>query len=195
MKNSIWKYLAEELNGKYIERKYDQSDKSDIRFREFQIVFDNYTFYKTVGTTTVERTCTRIVCPYTSLENFKFQIYRKGFLDSIRTLFGEQDIIIGSEQFDKDFVIKSNIDYKLKKLMENRDLIDLIQAQKRIHIEISDNKGIWGEKLSENNYELSYYSEGEVNSIVSLKSLYKIFTILIDQLSKVEAIKPINAYS
>ncbi|KAA5534973.1 hypothetical protein F0919_10265 [Taibaiella lutea] len=192
MKESIWKTLAEELNGSYIQRQYDHSDKAIISFDKFHIIFDNYTFYRTVNLATLEATYTRIVCPFTSNGNFKFQIYRKNFLDIIGKLFGLQDIVTGHEEFDKEFIIKSNDDYKVSEFLNDSELLELIRKHGRFHIEISDQKEIWGEKLPESNYELSFYLKGKLNSIETLIQLYLIFTKLITQLSKVEIINPVN---
>lgn len=195
MSNSIWKDLAQVLHGNYIERRYYHSDKTEIRYKAFQIVFDHYAMYRTVGSTTLETTYTRIVCPYTSAEGFRFRLYRKSFMDTIGKLFGAQDILINDVQFDKEFIIKSNNEYKASLLLDHKELRELMLSQESVHIEISDQKGIWEEQLPEGHYELSFYSEDGKHTLESLQSLYQMFTQWVDQMTKVLVINPVCAYS
>ena len=41
-------------------------------------------------------------------EGFRFTVYRKGIFSDIGKWFGMQDIEIGDEDFDRDFILKSN---------------------------------------------------------------------------------------
>ncbi|RQO31661.1 hypothetical protein DBR32_06855 [Taibaiella sp. KBW10] len=192
---SIWNILAKTFEGHYIEKQSYHSDKADLRFKDFQILCDYYTAYRTVGQTTVQKTYTRMVCPYRSANPFFFQIYPQGFLDRIGTLLGAQDILIGNEAFDRAFIIKGNDPYKITSLLNDHTIQDLIQTQRGLHIETSDQHGIWEDKLPEGTYELSLYLEGALDMEEQLKALYLLCTKLLTQLLKIDAIHPIYYYS
>jgi hypothetical protein len=55
-------------------------------------------------------------------------MYRGGFCASIGTFFGTQDIQIGDPYFDDDFVIQGNDDEKVRWLLKDPTLKDLIQV-------------------------------------------------------------------
>jgi hypothetical protein len=177
-KSNIWKEFAKESNGKYIEGFSWQSAKTEIEYNDLKIIFDNYTLWS--GKYSKEMT--RIIAPFKSTDNFRFEIYRSGLIRNIEKLFGGQDVKIGHEDFDKEFIIKTNNEHKIKDLLQNQKIRNLIEIQKNVNIEISDQKGIWEEKLPEMEFELSFYEDGEIKDIEQLKNLLNLFKELIDAL-------------
>jgi hypothetical protein len=57
-----------------------------------------------------------------------------------------------------------------------------------VNLEISDHKEIWGDKLPENEYELSYFMDGEIHSMETLKLLLQLFKLILDELLLINAI-------
>lgn len=189
-KESIWKSFTAQVNGKYVERSYWHSDKTEVIYKNWIIVFDNYTEYRTVSSTTIQQTYTRVICAYTTVDNFRFEISRTNFLNSIGKLFGSQDIKIGDTKFDKDFIIKTNDPTQVKALLSNNEIRRRIEEQLEINLEISNQKGIWEDKLPDNEFELSFFVEGRIKDIGRLISIYKLFTNLLDQLYEIGSINP-----
>lgn len=186
MKNQInfWQEFAKQTNGDFKEGYSWRSDSNTIEYKNWKIIFDNYTLWS--GKYCAQMT--RVVTPITLIDHFKFEIYREGFIRKIEKLFGAQDVEIGYPEFDKAFTIKSNNEFKIKTLLRSKEIRNLLESQKEVNIQISDQEGIWEKKLPEGEYELSYYMDGEVDDIEILKSVLKIFKLILDDLYQMKSI-------
>lgn len=184
LKINVWKEFAKETGGTFKVGYSWISDSTEIEYKNWKIIFDNFTVWS--GKYSSETT--RIIAPITLSTNFRFEIYREGFIRKIEKLFGAQDIEIGYPEFDTAFTIKSNNEFKIKTLLRNKDIRSILESQKEVNLIISDKKGIWEEKLPENEFELSYYLDGEVHDFEILKSLLQLFKLVLDELLLINAI-------
>jgi hypothetical protein len=183
-KTNIWKDFARETDGKFIKGYSWRSDMTEIDYNNWKIIFDNYILWSGK----YSQKFTRIVVPFVSLDNFRFEIYDNSIVRTIEKIFGAQDIEIGRPEFDKAFVIKANNEFKIKSLLQNHKIRNLIEVQKEINIEVSDQKGIWEEKLPEKEFELSYFIEGEIKDVEELKLLLSLFKEMLDVLYQMKSI-------
>jgi hypothetical protein len=101
-KINIWQKFANEINGTFTESYSWRSDSAVIEYKDWKIIFDNYKIWSGKYSTDM----TRIVVPIVLNDNFRFEIYREGFVRKIEKFFGAQDIEIGISDFDKAFTIK-----------------------------------------------------------------------------------------
>ena len=182
---NIWEEFAKEANGKFIEEFSWHSAKTEIDYKDLKIIFDNYTLWSGKYSTKM----TRIIVPFNSVDSFRFKIYNSGLISQIEKIFGGQDVKIGREDFDKEFIIKANNELKIKTLLQNQKIRSIIQNQRNVHIEISDQKGIWEEKLPEKEFELSLYEDGKIEDIERLKLMLNLFKEIIDALFKMKSIE------
>ncbi|QDW20577.1 DUF3137 domain-containing protein [Flavobacterium sp. KBS0721] len=181
---NTWREFAKQTKGTFKEGYSWQSDSTEIEYKNWKIVFDNHRLWSGKYSTQM----TRIIAPITLRDNFKLEIYNEGFVRKIERLFGAQDIEIGYPDFDKAFTIKSNNKLKTKTLLRNKELRNIIAMQKEVNIQICDQKGIWEQKLPENEFELSYYIDGEIDNLETLNSLLELFKALLDEMSSLELI-------
>ncbi|MFH6963090.1 hypothetical protein ACHRVK_11885 [Flavobacterium plurextorum] len=180
----IWKEFAKETNSTFKEGYSWHSDSVSVEYKNWKIVFDNYTLWS--GKYSAETT--RVIVPISLKSEFKFEVYNEGFIRKVEKLFGAQDIEIGFPDFDKAFTIKSNNEAKIKALLRNKEIRDLISSQKEVNIQICNQKGIWEEKLPENEFELSFYADGKITNIEILKSINLLFKTLLDKLHETNSI-------
>lgn len=183
-KINFWQKFTKETNGIFKEGYSWRSDSTEIEYKKWKIIFDNFTLWS--GKHNAEMT--RIIVPISLTDNFRFEIYNEGFVRKIEKLFGAQDIEIGYPEFDKAFTIKSNNEFKIKKLLRNKEIRNLLTLQKEVNIQISDQKGIWEEKLPENEFELSYFIDGKIHALETLKSLLELFKLILHDLNQMGAI-------
>jgi len=181
---NIWQQFAKETNGTFAEGYSWRSDSTTIEYKNWKIVFDNYRLWSGKYSTLL----TRVVVPITIKDNFKFEIYNEGLIRKIEKLFGAQDIQIGYPDFDKAFTIKSNNEFKTKTLLRNKEIRNIIASQKEVNIQILNQKGIWEEQLPENEFELSYFTNGEINNTEALNSLLQLFKTLLDEMFELKLI-------
>lgn len=181
---NIWKQFSEETNGTFKEGYSWRSDSNEIEYKNWKIVFDNYILWSGKYKTQM----TRVIVPIKLKDNFKFEIYREGFVRKIEKIFGAQDVEIGYPEFDKTYTIKSNNEFKIKTVLRNKEIRNLIESQKDTNIQITNQKGIWENELPANEFELSYFIDGEINDFEALNSLLKLFKALLDELFQMNSI-------
>ncbi|KAF2081921.1 hypothetical protein [Flavobacterium sharifuzzamanii] len=183
-KINIWKEFANKTNGIFKEGYSWQSDSVVITYKNWKIIFDNYTLWSGKYSTEM----TRIIVPINSNNDFRFEIYKEGLIRKIEKLFGAQDIQIGSEDFDKAFIIKSNNELKIKSLLRSTVIRSLFFDIKDVNIQISDQKGIWEQKLPENQFELSFYLDGKTADLQKLNQILELFKIILNELHQMSII-------
>jgi len=71
---------------------------------------------------------TRFMSPLKSFDDFRFSLHRQDLLDGIGKLFGMEDIKIGSPEFDKNIVIKSNHPDRIKDILSSTQIREVIQS-------------------------------------------------------------------
>jgi hypothetical protein len=186
---NIFQRLANETNGEYIPPKYDKSAKTEVIYGQWKITLDYFINYVTVGGQNHEKTYSRVIFAYQAVDNFRFEIYNNGFVRSIEKFFGAQDIEIGRAEFDKKYIVKSNSPLKIKSFLQNEAIRKDIESLEEVNILISDQKGIWEEKLPEREFELSYFASKKIKDIGEFKVLLSLFEKMIDELNLLKLIR------
>jgi hypothetical protein len=183
---NIWKEFAIETDGKFIDREEPWlSDRTELEYNGWKIYFDNYD----ITSGKYSATMTRVIVPFISVDDFRFEIYRDGFIRKIEKIFGSQDFKIGQENFDKAFIIKTNNEAKIRTLLQNQQLRNQIEAQNKVNIVISDQKGIWENRLLKDELELIFYVDGEIKDFEILKSILNLFKEMLDGLEQLNVMK------
>lgn len=180
------------MNGNFIERSYWESAKVEIMHHNRSIILDNYTEYRTSGGQNFQQDYTRVLSTISNNSNFRFEIYQETFLSSITKIVGAQDVVIDNEEFDRRFRIKSNDELKVKSFLKDDGLKLQILSFKNINLQISDQKGIWCEKLPDGEFELSFFINGLVDDIEILKQIYKLFCAALNRLEEMNILKRVS---
>lgn len=141
------------------------------------IYLDTYT----VSTGKSSVTYTRMRAPFVNTNKFQFKIYKKGIFSNVGKALGMQDIEIGYDFFDNEFIIKGNDEVLVKKLFLNDDIRNLIERQYKIKLEVKYDEGVLGPKFNDNESELSFMVVGVIKDIDTLKNLFELFTKVLDE--------------
>ena len=177
-RKEVWKQLSEEINANYIEGSFFKGPRIEYKHNNWTIYLDTYT----VSTGKSSITYTRMRVPFVNQKKFLFKIYRKGIFSNIGKTFGMQDIEIGYDYFDNDYIIKGNDEISLRRLFQNHNIRNLIEKQSRIVLEIKDNEGRFGPKFNENESELYFVVIGVIKDKERLKDLFELFVKIFDEL-------------
>lgn len=176
-RKEVWKQLSEEINASYFEGGYFKGPRIEYKHNIWTIYLDTYT----VSTGKSNITYTRMRVPFVNNKKFLFKIYRKGVFSNIGKALGMQDIEIGYDYFDNDFIIKGNDEILLRKLFQNYKIQNLIENQSRILLEIKDNEGRFGPKFKDNESELYFVVIGVIKDKEKLKNLFELFVQILDE--------------
>ncbi len=176
-KHEIWEQIAKEIGGKY-EDSFWGGDTLRVRSGKWKIITDTYSVggydYSTPITT-----YTRITARFLSKDGLYFKVYRKGFYSSIGKFFGMQDIEIGDPKFDNNFIIKGNMKEKVKLLLQDTKLKQLIDAQPDICFRIR--------RTYKDVYELYFKCEREIDEKSQLKNLLELFSLTLERLVQIDS--------
>lgn len=179
-RKEIWKQLCDQTGASYVDGKLWKSDKVEATHGQWHLTLDPYVV--STGKSTI--TYTRMRAPYVNPDGFRFTIYRKGIFTDIGKWLGMQDVTVGYEDFDRDFVIQGNDEQKLRRLFSSQKLRDLIAAQPEIHFSVKDDEGFWGAKFPEGVDELYFQVVGVIKDLELLKLLFELFAETLDELCR-----------
>jgi len=177
-KREIWQQLAEEIQANYVNNGFWGGDRVEAHVDNWVVVLDTYT----VSTGKSSMTYTRMRAPFVNLDNFYFKIYRSGIFSDLGKMLGMEDINVGYEEFDEDFIIKGNSEEKLRQLFANESIRALIQDQPQISLEIKDDEGFFKAHFPDGVDELYFQVTGVIKNIDRLKELYELFAEVLKQL-------------
>lgn len=177
-KREVWQQLADEIQADYIDKGFWAGDRVEAHVDNWTVILDTYTVSNGKSSTTY----TRMRAPFVNLDNFYFKIYREGLFSELGKMLGMEDIDIGYDEFDEEFIIKSNSEEKVKLLFSNEKIRSLIQNQPRINLEIKDDEGFFKASFPEGVDELYFMVAGVIKDIEILKDLYELFAEVLREL-------------
>lgn len=178
-KEEIWKLLCEQTGSEFVDGSFfSGSDKVVARYKDWTITLDTFT----VSDGKTSTTYTRLRAPYVNADGFRFSIYRSGIFSELGELIGFHDIEIGDNDFDKAFILKSKDEKRVKELLEESKIRELISQQPRFHIEVKDDDGWFGTSFPDGVDELYFRVPGIIKDVKQLKELFEIFSEILDRL-------------
>jgi len=176
-RKEVWKQLSDEINANYIEGGYFKGPRIEYKHNIWTIYLDTYT----VSTGKSKITYTRMRLPFINTKKFLFKIYKKKVFSNIGKALGIQDIEIGYDYFDNDYIIKGNDELLIRRVFQNHEIRGLIEKQSRILLEIKNNEGNFGPKFKDNESELYFVSTGVIKDKERLKNLFELFVKIINE--------------
>ena len=180
-KSEVWRQLCAEIGAQYVEGSFWKGDKVQATHGPWTITLDTYT----VSNGKTSTTYTRMRAPFADPEGFRFTVYRKGIFSEIGKWFGMQDVEIGDEAFDRDFILKTNQLPKLLELLGDSGIRELMSQQPQIYFAVKDDEGVFGSSFPEGVDELYFQVVGVIKDVERLKLLYELFAETSDQLCKI----------
>ena len=177
-RKEVWKRLSDQLGAQFVEGGFARSDKVEVHVKEWVVTLDTFTV--STGKTVV--VFTRMRAPYVNADNFRFNIYRKGFFTALAKAFGMQDVEVGFPEFDEAFVIKGTDESKLRALFANPTIRKLLELQPAIQLEVRDDEGWFGAHFPEGVDELRFHVAGVIKDLERLKLLFNLFAEVLNQL-------------
>jgi hypothetical protein len=182
-RKEIWRQLSSEIDARYVDGGFWTRDNVQATHDEWTVTLDTYTV--STGKATV--VFTRMRAPYVNPGGFQFTVYRKGVFSDIGKMLGMQDIEIGDESFDNVFIIKGNDETRVRELLSDQKIRELIAGQRDIKFTVKDDEGWFGATFPEGVDELHFQVVGIIKDVERLKLLYELFAETLDQLCRIGA--------
>lgn len=194
--NEVWKQLCHEIGANFIKGGFFKASKVEARIRNWTVTLDTYT----VSTGKSSVTYTRMRAPFINNDGFRFTVYRKRLLSDVGKLLGMQDVEVGGPkfdsleplfglrsyvdpqmiesgdpEFDRDFIIKSNNEQKVRILFKQLRIRELLQAQPSIHLEVKGGGGRPKGGKNKGFDELYFQVTGVIKDLGRLRNLFELY--------------------
>lgn len=177
-RDEVWRELCRQIGADFVDGGFWKGSRVQARVGPWTITLDTYT----VSTGDTSHTYTRMRAPYLNRDGFRFSISRKGIFSDFAKWFGMQDVQVGRQPFDEDFIIQGNNEERLRQLFANDLIRGLIQNQPSLSFMVKDDEGWFAEKFPEGVDELYFVCGGVIRDVERLKDLYALFAETLQQL-------------
>jgi hypothetical protein len=177
-RDEIWRQLSAAIGANYVESSFLKGSKVEAVHKDWVVTLDTYVV--PAGKTYIP--CTRMRAPFVNPSGFRFTVYRKSIFSGIATRLGMQDIEVGDDAFDRDFVVKSTDESRVRTLLASPRLRELIALQPEIHLSVKDDEGWFATRFPDGVDELYFSVAGIIKDIDRLKRLFDLFAETLDAL-------------
>ena len=123
---------ASDLDATFVVGKRSSGDEVHLEHGPWKVILDTYV--QSTGQTSV--TYTRARALYVAKEDFKLGISRRNVFTRIAELFGFYGLLVGDQELEGKYTIKSSSDPRGRSLMMDRRLRELIMVQPSLGLEI-----------------------------------------------------------
>ena len=183
-RDEIWRQLASEIDATYVDGNLWKRDKVQASHSGWLITLQEQGKYHH----------THMRAPFLNPGGFRFTVYPKGIFSELGNSLGMQDVEVGHQDFDRDFVIKGTDPTKLRQIFGNAHIRELIAAQPRIHFEVKDAHGIFArdlsaEKPAEDLDVLEFSVHDRIKDKERLRLLFDLFAETLDELCRMGTAK------
>ncbi|MEA2075306.1 MAG: DUF3137 domain-containing protein [Euryarchaeota archaeon] len=179
-REEVWCKLANEIDAEFVKGGFLRSDKVVAKVKEWTITLDTETTSSGGSEGGGATTSTRMKAPYVSKDGFQFTVYRKGVFSKLGERLGKRDIEVGYPEFDRDFVVRGNDEYKVRALFANSRIRQLIQSQPDIYFGAGTGRGDSAQAFPGT---LHFDVSSDIKDVERLKSLFELFKETLNQLS------------
>lgn len=180
MSKKKWEDFASKLNARYIKKGMWDTGRVEYTYKNWTYYLDSYM----IPTGTVMMYYTRIRAPFINEQKFNFSICKEGFFSNLYKKLGMQDIETGYTEFDNKFIIKSNNELMIKRILEEAAVRDSISALEEVQLTIENIKD---SKLSVPESSLLYTYNQMIDysyDVTKVESVFNVFNNILDEFVK-----------
>lgn len=182
----IWQQLVNEINQENSGMTAEVHDKGKVikaKVGEWTVTLDTVTTMVTIGHMMIPVSYTRMRAPYMNQDGLRFKVYRASWDSKLGKLFGMQDIEVGDEDFDEEFIIKATSKQKVRELLANPKIKALLSDQPELGLlEVKSDDGWFEQDFPEGVDELVFTAKGTMDNPAHLKNLFVLFGEILNQL-------------
>jgi hypothetical protein len=175
----IWRKLSEELGGQFVNETGWRQDKVRVRHGEWSVILDfgSHRGYR------YEAIYTRFRGACANPDGFRVHVFRQELVHGLGRLLGMQDVRVGDPKLDPMFVIKTNDEGRVRRLMDDEPLRTLMQNEPDLEVTIRDRSEDFSEAFPEGVDELVVEVPGKIEEKEHLRRLYDIFGLLLGRIA------------
>jgi hypothetical protein len=164
--DTAWRQVATDLGADFMQGGLFRKSQVIAHIKQWTLTLDTYSVPSGDSNTTY----TRLRAPLENRDGFQFTLFREGLVGKLDKALGMKDIEIGVADFDHDFIVQSNNEAKVRMMLSNARIRQLIQDQPRIRLMIRKDA-------------LYFEAQGVIRDVARLRSLFDLFTETLNQLA------------
>ena len=180
-KREAFQAAASRLDATFVAGKRTSGDQVHLQHGPWKVILDTYVV--STGQTTV--TYTRARAPYVAEHDFTLRITRKNVFTRIAEMFGFYGLLVGDEELERKYKIKSSNDPRARSLMAHRRLRELIMVQPSLRLDVR--RRSWGKrrKTGPGVREVTVQTTGVIKEPERLVSYVNLVVATLEQLAKI----------
>ena len=185
-RRDAFRAAASDLNATFLPGKRSSGDEVHLKHGPWQLRLDTYV--QNNGQTSV--TYTRARAFYAAKEDFTFCVSRRNALTWIAELFGFYGLVVGDQELEQKYTIKSSSAPWGRSLMTDRKLRELIMVQPSLRLEVR--RLSWGQrrKRGDGVRAVAVQTTGVVTEPDRLANYVLLVANTLDQLLRIGAAYP-----
>ena len=161
---------------------YVRGGRARVRYRNWCVTLDT----NVVPAGAAAAVVTRMRAPFVG-RGFRFRLQRRDLLDALARRVGIHTSETGQSDFDRQFVVRSDDEGRVRRLFDSPDIRRLIQSQPSINLELRGGDGPFGASLPAGVDELVLRAPGFVTDSERLRRLFALFALILDRLCETGA--------
>jgi hypothetical protein len=184
---SVWMDLADERKGEFLDGGNVVTVRLPIADRPWKITFQMqaHPLGKSLTETTI------CAAPFVARHPFRFAIRNSRTIEELIKVLGMQDIIVGDEVFDKDYIIQGNHPEQVKEFFACPKLKEKIQSHNSMNLSIMDSRNNhFGISPPPHENVLAFVEKGTINSFSRISSLVDLMVGTLDRLHELSIAAP-----
>ena len=172
---------ASELDATFVAGKRSSGDQVHLEHGPWKVILDTYVV--STGQTTV--TYSRARALYVARDDFTLRVSRRNIFTRIAELFGFYGLLVGDQELERKYTIKSSNDPRARSLMGDRRLRELIMAQPSLRLEIR--RLPWGKrrKMGDGVRAVAVQTTGVIKEPDRLADYVRLVAATLDQLARI----------
>jgi hypothetical protein len=172
---------ASELDATFVQGKWTSGDQVHVEHGPWKVILDTYV----VHTGQVTITYTRAKALYVAKEDFTLHVIKRNFFTRIAELFGFYGLLVGDQELERKYKIKSSNDPRGRSLMMDRRLRELIMVQPSLQLDVR--RLSWGKrrKKGEGVRSVTVQTSGVIKDPDRLANYVRVVAATLDQLVKI----------
>jgi hypothetical protein len=176
----VWRKLSEEIGGEFKDETGWRNDEVRIKDGEWTVTLS---FVGHRGAR-LDAIYTRLRAPYVNPDKFRFELFHQEWAHRLAHALGWQDVHIGDPLVDKMFVIKASDEAKVRELLSEQPIRDLLVTEKNLHVAVRDAEKFFEPEFPEGVDELVVEVPDKVADLARLERLYKLFAALLHSMGR-----------
>lgn len=179
-KKEVWQDIADGWDGMFVAGGMFGTDRLHIFLDPYEIVLDGFSDGNGYA-------YSRFRSPFKNSRELYFKLIHENFIHRMGKYFGMEDINIGSEAFDRHFLVKGNRPKDIQAIFIDRDIHDTMISLKSVHLEIRSDEGMFKNTDYRAGIDELYFRVGGlIRDKKEIQRIFKLFVLLLNKINTLE---------